>query len=158
MLQQHPDLRNETCWMPREIIIFGRRFGFTPANIVTTVTNKHLQNNKDPIKDMIKQHIKEEQLKNMTITFNNKINDFIKEHDDIIRTYSITSSSPMELVDIEGDNEQPPNTEEKPEQSNSDKLVLDVNKIMQSGGMLVNDICKDIQIKLHQEEIVEGKF
>lgn len=157
MLQQHPDLNNQPSWMPREIIIFGRKFGFTPVNILTNGTNKQLQNN--PFKDMIKQHIKEERLKNMTITFNNKIHDFIKQHDDLIRAYEIPSSTPSELIDIEGDNE-PQNikSDKKPAKANGDKLVLDVNKIMQSGGTLVNDICNDIQIKLHQEEIVDGKL
>lgn len=158
MLQQHPDLKNEPSWMPKEIIVFGRRFGYTPVNTFTSMTNTQLQNN--PLKDLIKQHIKEERLKNITITFNNKINDFIKQYDDLTLTYSITSSSsPLEIIDVDGETETPTiELKAKPTQVTSDKLVFDVNKIMQSGGMLVNDICNDIHIKLQPEEIVEGKL
>lgn len=155
MIQQHPDLKTQLPWVTREVILFGRRFGYTPANTVTV--NKPLQSS-DTLKDLIKQHMKAEQLKNVTLTYNNKVSDFIEKYDNLTRTYSITSTGPLEIVDVDGANETP-NIDQKTKltQPCSDELVLDVNKIMQSGGMLVNDICHDIQIKLEKEEIVDGK-
>lgn len=156
MIHGHPDLKNQLLWMTREIIIFGRRFGYTPANAFT-LNKQQLENNQNPFKDMIKQHIKGEQLKNVTITYNSKIKDFMKKYDDLTNTHSITSTGPVEIVDVDGD-EETPNLEfkTKPTQVCGDKLVLDVNKIIQTGGTLVNDICHDIQIKLYKEEIVDG--
>lgn len=143
--------------MPREIIIFGRRFGYTPANTMTI--NNKLQNNENPLKDMIKQHMKEEQFQNVTLTYDNKIKGFIKQYDDLIKKYSITSTRPLEYVDIDGDDEEPNiESESEPTVETGNKLVLDVSKIMESGGMLVNDICRDIRIKLDKEEIANGKL
>lgn len=155
IIHGHPDLKNQSLWMTREIIIFGRRFGYTPANTFTL--HKQIPSNQNPIKDMIKQHIKEEQLKNVTLTYNNKIKDFMKNYEDLTKAYSITSTGPVEIVDVDGD-DQTPNLECKTKSTRvcGDKLVLDVNKITQSGGVLVNDICHDIQIKLDKEEIVDG--
>lgn len=157
MIQQHPDLNNESFWMTREIIIFGRRFGYTPANTVSLT--KQLQSNPNPLQDMIKQLIKEEQMKNVTMTYNNSIKDFMKKYDDLTMAYSITSTDPLEIVDIDDDIEQP-NVELKTKltQIPAGKLVLDVDKIMKSEGVLVNDICHDIKIKLEKEEIVDGKL
>lgn len=157
MIQQHPDVKNELPWMTREIIIFGRRFGYTPANIVTLT--KQPPANQNPLQDMIKQHIKEEQLKNVTLTYSHKIKDFMKKYDDLTIAYSITSTDPLEIVDIDGDvKTETIETKTKPNQLCGDKLILDVNKIMQSEGVLVNDICHDIQMKLDREEIVDGKL
>ncbi len=145
--------------MTREIIIFGRRFGYTPANTVTL--NKHHPNTENSFKDIIKQHIKEEQLKNVTITYNEKIKDFLKKYDDLTKLYKVPSTGPPEIIDIDGDDENAKiqlDAKQSETFSTGDKLVLDVNKIMNAGGMLVNDICHDIQINLDKEEIVEGKF
>lgn len=156
MLQQHPDLKSQLSWLTREVIIFGRRFGYTPANAFTV--HKQLQSNENQLKDMIKQHIKAEQLKNVTITYNNKIKDFLQKYDDLTSTCAIPSTGSLEFVDVDGD--ETPNVEVKtnPTQVGGDKLVLDVNKIIQSGGQLVNDVCHDIQISLDKEEIVDGWF
>lgn len=157
MIQQHPDLRDQSYWVTREIIIFGRRFGYTPANAVTL--NKQLPNNANPLKDMIKQHIKEEQLKNVTITYNDGVKDFLHKYDDLTRTYAIASTDPMEIVDVDGSGSEAPDTDFKSKQSeiSGDKLVLDVSKIVHDAGMLVNDMCQNIRIRLEKEEIVDGK-
>ncbi|XP_037035814.1 uncharacterized protein LOC119073993 [Bradysia coprophila] len=156
MIQQHPDLKDHSFWITREIIIFGRRFGYTPANAVTL--SKHILNNENPFKDMIKQHIKEEQLKNVTITFNDRVKDFLQKYDDLKKTYSITATDPLEIVDVDGSGSEPLGMDLNSRQNeiSGDKLVLDVNKIVHDAGLLVNDMCHNIRIKLEKEEIVDG--
>ncbi|KAG4076946.1 hypothetical protein HA402_015933 [Bradysia odoriphaga] len=154
MIQQHPDLKGQSFWITREIIIFGRRFGYTPA----VTLSKQLPNNENPIKDMIKQHIKEEQLKNVTITFNDRVKDFLQKYDDLTKTYSISATDPLEIVDVDGSGSEPIDMDFNSRRSeiSGDKLVLDVNKIIHDAGMLVNDMCHNIRIKLEKEEIVDG--
>ncbi|KAJ6642351.1 YEATS domain-containing protein 2 [Pseudolycoriella hygida] len=157
MMQQHPDLKNEQLWMVKEIIIFGRRYGYTAANVYTNTVDKELQNNENPFKDIIKQHIKDEQMKNYTISSDKKINEFIKVYKNLSSTCSKESTDAIEIVDVDGP-DQTINIDlaSNSTQSDGDKLVLDLTKVMQEGGSMVNDVCNEIKIKLHQEEIVEG--
>lgn len=156
MIQQHPDLKGQSLWMTREIIIFGRRFGYTPANVVAVT--KPLPNNENPFKDMIKQHIKDEQLKNVTITYDDRVKDFLKKYDDLTRTHAITPADAVEIVDVDGSGCEASEMNLNSSQSeiSGDKLVLDVNKIVHDAGTLVNDMCHNIRIKLEKEEIVDG--
>lgn len=108
---------------------------------------------------MIKRHIKEEQLKNVTITYNNKVKDFLHKFEYLTKTSTVTTPGSVDVVDVVGDNNVTPviHEEVKSKEMRSDNVVLDVNKIMHTGGTLVQDICNDIRIKLEKEEIVDGE-
>lgn len=154
-------------WTTRQIIVFARKFGFTPA-LHPNPSTEETKSNPSTYKDVIKNELIKEHLQNDTISFNHRIKEWLdvaeakllkirKENvsvaDDILDTEIIdvddlsdttSSSTKMKYLDC------------KEEYSN--KLVLPVENNLQNEFSWIRDLCRGLQIKIQPEELVEGRL
>lgn len=153
-------------WTIRQIILFGRKFGFTPA-LRPNLSMVESKLNTASYKDMIKNELIKEHLQNDTISFNHRTKEWLDEAD--AKLYKIKKENVQNARDVFDseiiDVDQIANASSSKvkrgfleyEKEYCNKLTLPVENDMRNEFSWIRDMCRSIQIKIQPEELVEGK-
>lgn len=166
LISKHMLLRG-SAWTTKQIILFARTYGYSPMPIAEAIPSA----NKDDIelKNIIKSELMREHLQNDSISFNRPIIDWLTESEEKLEKkkptgHLGTSHSEAEEIIVVDDIESVPNKGERGGRPLDDssalpevgKLYLPIETRFQDEASWVADVCRDVQIRLQPEEIVEG--
>lgn len=156
-----------TVWTTKQIILFARTYGYSPTPTVDATPSE----NKDDIelKNMIKSELMREHLRNDSISFNRPITDWLAEAERNLDTRKqdgtkCDSGNAIEEIVIVDDIECVSKRESyvgrqliESSAVEAKKLHLPIETRFQDECSWITDVCRDAQIRLQSEEIVEGK-
>lgn len=172
LIQQHPDLLAPGAyWTTKQLIIFGRKFGYTPAHVPTTgdqsskSTKSATSSKSTDLKQMIQTEINREHLMNDTISFNHSVNVWLAKAADSLKTDDTKHKFRLSIDDDEGivvDDDDNASAEKQKladikatEKKPVAELLVPDN--LRTECSWIVDICRSVQLKLQPEEIVNGK-
>lgn len=162
LVSKHKHLINFKKWSTKEIIIYGRWYGYTPQS--TIIRNAPVQQAEPNVRDMIKSELIREHLQNDTISFNTRMNNWIQVIEETTLKGSNSAFKTIEdqIIVVDDDDRNDSDETKKSinqltqqKQSNLTHLLTD-NRY-QNELMWINDICRRSQIRFEPEQIEEGK-
>lgn len=167
LLSKHITFR-AIAWTTKQIILFARTYGYSPMPSVDATPSDN--KDKSELKSIIKSELMREHLQNDSISFNRPIIDWLdkaeqnletRKHDGKVGDVEDTIEE-MIIVDDIGSGE-PNEGKQLSSRLNAGstvdagKLHLPIDARFQEESSWITDICRDVQIRLQPEEIVEGK-
>lgn len=167
-LQQHPSLRASTkMWTTKQLVQFGRIFGYTPSQTASQATASESKPSAD-LRQMIQSEINREHLHNETITLNHMVKAWISKTEDAMRTdhdSKIGVRAPVddELIVVDDDEATAVNvkTEATGTAGNGvtmgNKGYLRLPENRQTECSFVDEICRSAEIKLQPEAVANGE-
>lgn len=156
MTSKHESLREFSKWSTRDIVLFGRWFGYTP-NTVQNLQNSKVKNENEPnVRDMVKSELLKEHLQNDTISFNTKITKWLDEtEENVSKGFIKKLDESIVIVDDDDEGEMLKN------KTSPLKMKKNLVQLPIQGEhdeiMWINEVCRRTQIRFEQEEIVEGE-
>lgn len=169
LLKQHKDLQTFPAWTTKEIVVFARKFGYTPTftgnwSIKSEVKVKPATQNN--LSSIIKKQIKRERLKTDTLSFSNRITDWISNCSNLEKGImsDVGNVDDDDIICVDDIPECRKQIKLEPDLVASSKTTAaDVNKqwmpieaSISKEITWVTDVCREIEINLHPEEIVKG--
>lgn len=157
-----------TAWTTKQIILFARTYGYSPTPTVEATPS---ENRGDiELMNMIKSELMREHLRNDSISFNRPITDWLAEAERNLDTRrqdgtkcdsdnaidEIVIVDDIECVESKGESRVGRQLNESSEVE-AKKLHLPIETSFQDECSWITDVCRDAQIRLQSEEIVEGK-
>lgn len=152
LVQKHDSLREFQKWSTKDIVLFGRWFGYTPQSVFNL--QKSTVQSEQNVRDMVKSELIREHLQNDTISFNKKLTKWIDEVEETSKNVKELMDDEIIIVDDEETDDQL--------KKDSSPLKFGENCIhlpLQSGHdelMWINEEFRKMQIRFGQEEIIEG--
>lgn len=152
-------MKTKTIWTTKEIILFARKFAYSPK--IQHLTYKEDEDyNENSIKEMIKKEIKREKLTMISSTsYNHDIYEWLNEFSKKV----ISVKEEVEVInvdddDVEGDVMNGKNIKFVSPQKCIDgtKTVMALKNDLETEGAWVSQLCSDISINLKSEEIIKG--
>lgn len=151
---KHESLKDLPKWSTKNIILFGRWFGYTPQSLVqksSAVNDGHEQN----VREMVKSELIREHLQNDIISFNKKLTKWIDVVEENVTKGVLKSMDDTIIVVDDKDEDDQDNKYNSPLKTNQNCMQLPIQR--QDEVMWINEVCRRTQIRFGQEEIVEGK-
>lgn len=151
-------MKTKTIWTTKEIILFARKFAYSPK--IQYLTYKEDEDyNENSIKEMIKKEIKREKLTMISSTsYNHDIYEWLNEFSSKI----ISVKDEIEVINVDDDDveEDVFNTKFVSPQKCIEglKTVMTLKPDLESEGTWVTQLCNDISINLKSEEIIKGSI
>lgn len=156
MASKHTSLKELLKWSTKDIVLFGRWFGYTPKSVQNLQNSTIKTENEANVRENVKSELMKEHLQNNTISFNTKITKWLDEMDKNV-SKGLIKSMDNSIIVVDED-------EDELKQKNTSPLKINRNLLqlpIQSGHdviMWINDICRRTQTRFEQEEIVEGEL
>lgn len=157
-------------WTTKQIILFARTYGYSPTPTVDAITS---DNKADiELKNIIKSELLREHLQNDSISFNRPIIDWLAEAErklemkqyDGNECASENANATEEIVIVDDIESVENKDEHRVVRPLNDSFVTDAGKLhlpiearFQTESSWITDVCRDVQIRLQSEEMVEGK-
>lgn len=156
MVAQHPTLKEIGKWSTKEIILYGRWFGYTPQSVLNVKTASIKTENSENVRDIVKSAIMREHLQNDIISFNTNLQKWMAQVDANERKY-LHPEIDEQIINIDIENDE-----------DAEQMNVSPKKANHLGGYLpigresdeimwINEVCRKMQIRFDQEEIVDGK-
>lgn len=155
LIAKHKKLSAFNRWTAKEIILYGRWYGYTPQSVITKPVSD--TDAEDNVRDMIKTELLREHLQNDTISFNTRLTHWIDNFEETrMKGFNKFCSNEIIVVDDDGETDLLEKTSGK---TKSDKQVsqLFIGNRFHDESMWTSDICRRLQIHLEPEEICDGK-
>lgn len=156
MIAKHQSLKDLSSWTTKEIVVFGRWFGYMPPSVQNPTKSTIDEDKSGNVHEMVKSELMREHLHNDIISFNNKLINWIEGVEDTgIKCSNHITNDEIISVD-EQDDEDSGRSQTSPTKAGKNYLQVAV----QTGHdemMWIHEVCRRTQIRFQQEEIVEGK-
>lgn len=152
-------MKTKTIWTTKEIILFARKFAYSPK--IQNVTYKEEEDyNENSIKEMIKKEIKREKLTMISSTsYNHDIYEWLNEFSKKV----IPVKDEVEVINVDDDDVEEDVLNGKNNKFVSPQKCIDGSKTtmalkydLETEGAWVSQLCSDISINLKSEEIIKG--
>lgn len=156
LLKNHNTLKTKKIWTTKEIILFARKFAYSPK--IQFLTYKEEEDyNENSIKEMIKKEIKREKLTMISSTsYNHDIYEWLNEFSKKI----ISVKDEVEVINVDDDDVEEDLVNNKfvsPQKCiDGSKTVMALKYDLETEGAWVSQLCSDISINLKTEEIIKG--
>ncbi|XP_055309470.1 YEATS domain-containing protein 2 [Sitodiplosis mosellana] len=153
LVLKHESLKIHPKWSTKDIVLFGRWFGYTPQSVVHKPSIK-TEEPEQNVREMVKSELIREHLQNDIISFNKKLTKWIDDVEENV-TKDLLRSMDDKVVVVDDDDE------EEPLKKNTSPLKIQKNCLQlpnqcHNEVMWINEVCRRTQIRFGQEEIVEG--
>lgn len=139
--------------------MYGRWFGYTPQSVFKVKTPSSTTESSENVRDIVKSEIMREHLQNDIISFNTRLRNWITETETIEMKH-LNRKIGDQIIEIDIDIENDEGSEQKepsPKKVNNNCIQLPIVK-GSNEVMWINEVCRKMQIRFGQEEIVDGKF
>lgn len=156
LIAKHVALKNLPKWSTKEVLLFGRWFGYTPPSLFNSSSSSTNMENDQNVRDIVKSQLMKEHLQNDVISFNTKVLKWVagvEENAD--KCQKQTNDEEIIIVDDQIDDVSNKKFT-SPTKANNNSLQLPI----QSGFdeiMWINEVCRRTQIRFQPEEIEEGE-
>lgn len=154
-------MKTKTIWTTKEIILFARKFAYSPK--IQSLTYKEDEDyNENSLKEIIKKEIKREKLSMISSTsYNHDIYEWLNE----VSKKIISVKDEIEVINVDDcdfveDKSNLVNGKFISPQKCIDgsKTVMALQNDLEREGAWVTELCSDISINLKSEEIIKGWF
>lgn len=156
LVAKHATLKAFRQWTAKEVVLYGRWFGYTPQSVFKSKTPSITTENPENVRDIVKSELMREHLQNDIISFNARLRRWIAQ----VETNEIKCLNQKlgdQIIDIDIENDDGPDPKEiSPKKANDQCMQLPIAKGSDELPW-INEICRKMQIQFGQEEIVEGK-
>lgn len=152
-------MKTKTIWTTKEIILFARKFAYSPK--IQSLSYKEEEDyNENSLKEMIKKEIKREKLSMISSTsYNHDIYEWLNEFSKKV----ISVKDEVEVINVDDDDEEMEDNVVKhnkyvspPKCIDGSKTVMSLKYDLETEGAWVSELCSDISINLKAEEIIKG--
>lgn len=156
LVEKHTQLLGFRKWTTKEIILYGRWFGYTPQSVFNLKIATIKAQNAENVRDIVKSELMREHLQNDIISFNSNLKNWISQAESNEMKCSSQKIDDTIDVDIENDEQSSP-TNVSPMKPNSNCMELPIANGSDEV-TCINEVCRKMQIRFDQEEIVGGKL
>lgn len=156
LVAQHATLKRFRKWTTKEIVLYGRWFGYTPQCVFNLKRLSIKTEDSENVRDIVKSEIMREHLQNDIISFNTNLKNWISQiESNEIKCVNQKIGEQIIDIDIEND-EESDQREISPKKANNHCMQLPIVKGSDEI-MWINEVSRKMQIRFDQEEIVDGK-
>lgn len=158
LIAKHKQFTDTPKWSTKEIVIYGRCYGYTPPSvIVKKLPNPNVNEN---VRDIVKIELIKERLQNDMISFNSRLTNWIENFDEksIKGPNKLLNDEIITVDDDEPSEKMKKSPNDIKSEKNSELPHLLIQDKYQNELMLVNDICRRHQIHCEPEEIDGGNL
>lgn len=153
---KHESLKYKPKWSTKDIVLFGRWFGYTPQSVVQQKPSIKEEKPEQNVREMVKSELIREHLQNDIISFNKKLTKWIDDVEESVTEGSLrTTDDEIVVVDADDDEEEQSKKHSSPLKTS--KNCLELPNQTHNEVMWINEVCRRTQIRFGQEEIVEGR-
>lgn len=156
LVAKHHTLKEIQKWSTKQIVLFGRWFGYTPASVFRLQDPIKTENNNQNIREIVKSEIMRENLQNNAISFNTNLVEWIEGIEaSETKCLSVLADEKFIIVD---------NVIEECENFTSPHPLYSNNCLqfpIENGSneiRWINELCRKMQVRFEQEEIVDGEI
>lgn len=151
---KHDALKLLPKWSTKDIVLFGRWFGYTPQSVVQQFSAAE-EKSEPNVREMVKSELIREHLQNDIISFNRKLTKWIDDVEENVTKGSFKSTDEKIIVVDDDDDDEHDKKHTSPLKLNNNCMQLPIQN--QSEVMWINEVCRRTQIRFGQEKIVEGE-
>lgn len=156
LVLRHESLKNKPKWSTKDIVLFGRWFGYTPQSVVQQKPAIKEEKPEQNVREMVKSELIREHLQNDSISFNKKLTKWIDDVEESV-TKGLLRSTDDEIVVVDNDDDEKEQCKKHISPLKTSKNCLDLPSQSHTEVMWINEVCRRTQIRFGQEEIVEGE-
>lgn len=157
LIAKHTALKDFRKWTTKQVVLYGRWFGYTPQSVFKLKTPSIPTANAENVHEIVKSEIMREHLQNDIISFNTRLRNWIAR----VETNEMKCLNKKigdQIIDIDIENDAESDQKEiSPKKVNNHCMQLPIttgsNELM-----WINEVTRKMQIRFGQEEIVDGKF
>lgn len=156
MVEKHKKLNVLSKWSTKEIILFGRWFGYTPQSVYSTPNAAIKEEKEQNIREMVKTELIQEHLQTDVISFNTKLMNWIENVEENVMKGAMQPID-EQIINVDEDDDDQNERRISPLKVNRNSMEMPI----QSGHnelLWINEICRRMKIRFEPEEIVEGKW
>lgn len=155
LVAKHQTLKEMQKWSTKEVVLFGRWFGYTPVSVFR-IQNSIKKEESLNIRDIVKSEIMREHLQNDAISFNTKLVKWIEGVEES-EMKCLNQSFDEKFINVDSEIEEIPDKKfTSPLKTNKNCLQLPIENGL--GEITwINEVCRKMQVRFEQEEIVEGE-
>lgn len=156
LVAKHATLSKLPKWSTKEIILFGRWFGYIPQSVFNINKSKNMATTQNAQNNEVKSEMPLEHSHTDVISFNTKLLKWIEGVEDAAMKCMIQSIDEQILVVDENEDDDTHNKSTSPMKTNNNCMQLPIENGL-SEIMWINEVCRKMQIRFEPEEIIEGK-
>lgn len=155
LVAKHPSFSKLPKWSTKEIVLFGRWFGYTPQSVFNLKNPKTLEQSQNA-QNTVKSEMPQPHLHTDVISFNTMLLKWIEGVEDAAMKCMIQSNDEQMIVVDENEDDATHNKSTSPLKTSNNCMQLPIENGLNEI-MWINEVCRKTQIRFEQEEIVEGK-
>lgn len=157
LVAKHPTLKGFRKWTTKEVVLYGRWFGYTPQSVFKLKTPSITTDNPENVRDIVKSELMREHLQNDIISFNARLRRWMSQVEtNEMKCLNQKLGDQIVDIDIENDDGADPK-EISPKKANDHCMQLPIVKGADEL-LWINEVCRKMEIRFGQEEIVDGEL
>lgn len=137
--------------------MYGRWFGYTPQSVFNLKLASAKAENAENVRDIVKSEIMREHLQNDIISFNSNLKNWMMQVESNEMKCLNQKLDDTVKIDIEHADDESNQNNISPKKANNHWMELPIAK-RSNEVMWINEVCRKMQIRFGQEEIVDGKL
>lgn len=156
LVTKHNALKSFTKWSTRDIVLFGRWFGYTPKSVLNLKESNVKKEIEPDVCDDAESQLAIENCPTDTISLNEKLTKWLDEVEEKSSKSFIKTINDEPFIVVDEDDDESSNRKASPLKNNRNCVQLPI----ESGHkeiMWINEVCRRTQIRFEEEEIDDGK-
>lgn len=157
LVSKHDSLKTVSKWTTRNIVLFGRWFGYTPKSVFNTQKSCAKTETELNVHEIVKSELMKEHLHNDTISFNAKLTKWLDDVEENVSKGIIKAINDERIIVVDDDEDELNQSKRKASPLKPSKSHVQLPIQRPDEIMWINEICRKMQIRFEQEEIADGK-